>query len=329
MALLRRNRPRRAKPRRLFNPGRWFQERPGAFLRRLGKGGRASFRRLWQTPLASLLTILVLAITLALPASFHALIQNARQPLASLETTGEISLFLKPELSNEAGRKLAGRLQHNPALTRVTLVTKEEGLKELLNYSGFADALAALDSNPLPAVIIIQPAQRDAAAMAGLLGMLKTLPEADTLQFDNEWLEKLQTLLDVASRATAAFGLLLGVGVLFIVGNTIRLELQHRRPEIAVLRLLGATPGYIRRPFLLTGGWYAVLGAALAWLLANALLLGLSLPVNQLAALYGSSFRLAFLGVTDLVLLLIFAAMLGVSGAWIVVAYGLREIAAD
>ena len=290
---------------------------------------KESFYRLWQTPIASTLTILVVAIALALPASFTALVQNARQPLEALESTSQISLFLKPELSNAAGRKLAEKLQKNTALSAARLVTKEDGLKELAAYSGFGEALSALDNNPLPAVILVQPAATDAAAVARLLAELKTLPEADKVQFDSEWLEKLQALLAISERLAAAFSLLLGLGVLFIVGNTIRLELQNRREEIAVTQLLGATHRFIRRPFVHAGLWYALLGALLAWLLANLLILGVRAPVNQLAELYGSTFQLSFLSLADTALLMGSGVLLGVSGAWIVVAHFLRDFDPD
>ncbi|MDD1649429.1 MAG: permease-like cell division protein FtsX [Methylococcaceae bacterium] len=290
---------------------------------------RESFRRMWQTPIASTLTILVVAIALALPASFNALIQNARQPIEALESTSQISLFLKPELSNEAGRKLALKLNKHPALAGATLITKEDGLKELAAYSGFGDALAALNSNPLPAVVIVHPVETDADAVTRLLAELKTLPEADRVQFDSEWLEKLRALLAIAGRCAAAFSVLLGFGVLFIVGNTIRLELQNRREEIAVAKMLGATHRFIRRPFVHAGLWYALLGAILAWLLANLLILGVRSPANQLAELYGSPFRLSYLGLADTAILLASAVLLGIIGAWVVVAHFLREIDPD
>ncbi len=287
---------------------------------------KASLARIWETPVASTLTILVVAIALALPASFHALILNARQPVDALETTGAISLFLKPTLSNEAAKKVAEKLSQNPALTSATLITKEEGLKELAAYSGFAEALASLNSNPLPAVIVVQPAAADAHSVAQLLAELKTLPEADKVQFDSEWLEKLQALLEIGQRCAAAFSVLLGFGVLFIVGNTIRLELQNRREEIGVAKLLGATHHFIRRPFIHSGFWYAFLGAGLAWGLANLLILWVRTPANQLAELYGSPYRLSFLSLTDTAILLGSATLLGMLGAWIVVSHFLREI---
>lgn len=290
---------------------------------------RISFQQLWKTPVASTMTVLVVAVALALPASFHAMVNNARHPIEALQTTSQISLFLKPEASDEQARKLANLLGQNARISRTQLVTKAEGLKELVAYSGFGDALAALSSNPLPAVIIIEPRPSDADSVTQLLTELKTLPQADRVQFDFEWLRKLQALLMIAHRSVTAFGILLGFGVLFIIGNTVRLELQNRHEEIIVAKLLGATNRFIRRPFLHAGIWYAFLGACLAWLLSNGLILGIREPANQLAELYHSTYRLSFLGVQETLLLIAVSIALGMSSGWVVVWHYLRDIDPD
>jgi cell division transport system permease protein len=260
--------------------------------------------------------------------SFHALVKNARQASAGLEATSQISLFLKPDLSDETGRKVAERLKKHPRIAEAGLITKEAGLRELQTHSGFGDALAALDFNPLPAVVSIKPKDSLASptAMEELLAELRKLPEADFAQFDTEWLMKLRAMLTIADRGVAIFSVLLGFGVVFIVGNTIRLELQNRREEIAVAKLLGATHWFIRRPFLYAGFWYAFLGACLAWLFANLLLLLLRGPATQLAELYGSPYRLSFLSLEETELLLGGSVVLGIAGAWAVVLYHLRRL---
>lgn len=287
-----------------------------------------SLKRLRQTPVASTLTVLVIAIALTLPASLHILVENAREACAGLESTSRISLFLKPDLSNEVGRKLTDRLKKHPRIAETTLITKEAGLKELQTYSGFGDALRALNSNPLPVVISIkaQDSLADPAAMQSLLAELGKLPEADFAQFDTEWLQKLRAMLDVAERGIRVFSLLLAFGVLFTVGNTIRLELQQRREDIAVTKLLGATNRFIRRPFLYAGFWYGFLGGALAWLLCDVLVLLLRAPATRLAELYGSPFRLAFLGLGETGGLLGISVALGVMGAFAVATYHLRRL---
>lgn len=309
-----------------LNRGPGWQDRWHAYWSLQKHSLRASFSRIWETPVASSLTILVVAIALALPASFGALIENARRPIEALDTNSQISLFIRPELSDDAARKLAQSLEKDTRLERITLLTKAEGLQELMAFSGFKDALAALSGNPLPAVLLLRPRATDAASVSQLLDQLKTLPEADRVQFDDEWLQKLRVLMAIADRCVMAFSVLLGFGVLFIVGNTIRLELQNRKEEIIVSKILGATNGFIRRPFIHSGFWYALLGALLALLMANLLILGVKQPADELALLYGSPYRLSFLSLGSTGVLLITAIMLGISGAWIVVHRFLKEI---
>jgi cell division transport system permease protein len=303
-----------------------LRDRVLAYLKLQRDSLRASFGHIWETPVASLLTILVVGIALALPASFLELMQNARQPIETLQVTSEISLFLKPELPDSAGRKLAEQLAKNQAIAATRQLTKADGLRELAAYSGFGDALSALGGNPLPTVILIQPAATDADSVGRLLVELKQLPEADKVQFDAEWLEKLRALLAIFERIAVAFSLLLGLGVVFIVGNTIRLELNHRRDEITVAKLLGATDRFIRGPFLHSAFWFAFLGAGLAWGLANLLILTIRGPANRLAELYNSPYRLSFLGLPETLWLLAVAILLGIAGAWIVVSHTLHEI---
>jgi cell division transport system permease protein len=326
MSQRRQSPPRQSLFRQPFTQGRTFRERLDAYVSLQIYSLKASFARIWETPIASSLTIFVVAIALALPASFSALVENVRQPLDALDTTSQISLFLKPELSNEAARKLSERLRKNPRLTGATLVTKEDGLRELMTFSGFENALAALSSNPLPAVIILRPVDTDTASVTELLDELRTLPESDRVQFDDEWLQKLRALLAITERCALAFSVLLGLGVLFIVGNTIRLELQNRREEIIVSKILGATNSFIRRPFMHSGFWYAFLGAVLALIVSNLLILDIKQPADALATLYDSPYRLSFLSFKSTCLLLGCAIFLGIMGAWIVVGRFLREI---
>lgn len=288
----------------------------------------ASLGRMHRSPIFSAMTVLVIAIALALPASFHVLVKNARQASGTLEVSNQLSLFLNPELSNETGKKLAERLAKHPDIARAELISKEAGLREFQSYSGFGDALKALDFNPLPVVLSIRP--KDALTrpeqVESLAAELQALPEADYVQLDMQWLRKLRAILAIAQRGSTVLGTLLGLAVLFIVGNTIRLELQDRREEIAVTRLMGATHRFIRRPFLYTGLWYGLLGGIVAWLLVTLTLLLLNGPVRELSSLYGGSFALAFLSLEESGWLIALATALGVGGAWTVVQFHLHQL---
>ncbi|QSA99120.1 ABC transporter permease [Methylococcus sp. EFPC2] len=291
----------------------------------------ASLGRMYRTPVASGMTILVIAIALALPASFHVLVKNARQASGALEISNQISLFLKPELADEAGKKLAESLGKHPDIALAELITKEAGLKEFQTYSGFGDALRALDFNPLPAVVSILPKATltQPEQIERLAEELRGLSETDYVQIDMDWLRKLRAIITIAQRGSIVLGILLGTAVLFIVANTIRLELQDRREEIAVTRLMGATHRFIRRPFLYTGLWYGLLGGIIAWLLVSFTLLLLNGPVRELSTLYGGGFELAFLSLEESAWLIALATALGIGGSWAVVQHHLNLLEDD
>ncbi|HWP00866.1 MAG TPA: permease-like cell division protein FtsX [Methylococcus sp.] len=290
-----------------------------------------ALQRMWRTPFSMAMTILVIAITLALPTSFHLLVKNLRAVGGDLEATNEISLYLKPELPNEVGRKLAERLKNHDQIAETRLVTKETGLADLKSYSGFGEVLATLNFNPLPVVIGIRP--KDSLTrpeqVEKLVAELKTLPEADLVQVDTQWMHRLHAILRVAERSVVVLGVLLGCAVLFIVGNTIRLELYNRREEIIVQKLLGATDRFIRRPFLYTGFWFGFFGSVLAWIIVALMLLVVRAPIRELNALYGGDFSLAFLSFFESLFLIGVACLLGVTGSFVVLVYHLRRLRPD
>ncbi|MEW6038482.1 MAG: permease-like cell division protein FtsX [Pseudomonadota bacterium] len=289
---------------------------------------KEALRRMRRAPFAMALTLLVIAVTLALPTSFHVLVKNLRMIGGDLEATNEISLYLKPDLSNDAGRRLADKLKNHAQIAETRLVTKEAGIEQLKTYSGFGEALSTLNFNPLPVVIGIRP--KDSLArpeqVERLVAELKALPEADLVQSDIQWMHRLHAMLQVAERSFGVLGVLLSAAVVFIIGNTIRLELYGRREEIIVQKLLGATDRFIRRPFLYTGFWFGFLGSIGAWIVVGVMLLIVRAPIQQLNVLYGSDFSLAFLGFQESLLLIGVACFLGIAGAFAVLIQHLRDV---
>jgi cell division transport system permease protein len=288
----------------------------------------SSLQRLRETPFSTSMTVVVIAIALAFPTGFYVLVKNIQEVSGELTTNNQISLFLKPDISNEAGARIAEQLKKNPKVQDVKLVDKEVGLKEFQTYSGFGDALDALEFNPLPVVIQVLPDESlDQPAKLGLLlKELETLPEADFAQLDMEWVERLHTISDIAERVVLLLGGLLGIGVIFIVGNTIRLELQNRRDEVVVTKLVGGTDAFIRRPFLYCGFWYGFMSSILAWLIVTITLLVLYGPVQRLSALYSSRYHLIFLDPSGFLVLVVAASILGIAGSWLVLAQHLNRL---
>lgn len=282
----------------------------------------SSFGRLARRPGATLLTVGVMAIALALPLCLGLLLQNLERISGSFRAAGDVSLFLRPELGAAEAESLRDRVARHPAVAAVQLRSPEEGLAEFREMADLAGALAALDYNPLPAVLIVTPAA--AEPDAALAETLRDLPGVDFVQHDAEWRTRLGAWLSFGERATMLVAALLGLGALLVVGNTVRLDIQGRAEEIQIVQLLGATDGFVRRPFLYLGAWYGGFAALLALAIAVSAQWALQDAVAALVASYGSTFALHGIGPAAAFGVVGGAIALGWLGAWLASSHQLR-----
>ncbi len=288
-----------------------------------------TFQRLAAEPVQTLMTSLVVAIALGLPAVLYVGVVNLQQLGSRVEATSQLTVFLKSDAAESAATQLQQKLTSDPDITSVRYISRQQALDEFQALSGFGDVLEMLDENPLPAVLIVQPDDRfhaDLAASEGLVGRLKALPLVDDVRLDMKWMQRLQGMLQVGERLAFSLGIALAFGVLLIIGNTIRLAIENRRDEIVVVKLVGGTNAYVRRPFLYTGIWYGAIGGGIAWLLVAVGLLWISGPIGRLAEFYQSIFELQGLGFSGLIVILFLGAVLGLMGAWLAVAKHLASI---
>ncbi len=287
-----------------------------------------SLKELLATPGASLMSMTVLAIALALPAGLQVALKNSKQLSQGMDNASRISLYLHLGAKDNSVKKLVAQLSKRMDLTQIKLVTPEQGLVEFEQRSGFGNALEYLDNNPLPYVIIITPSKLNTTIQASqsLLKELQALSLVDKAQLDLEWVKRLQAIMALIQSAVDALGLLFGLAVILIVGNTIRLAIHSHRDEIKVVKLVGATNGFIRRPFLYTGIWYGLGGALLAWFMVFTALSFLETPVKKLSMAYGSGFNLQSMTFNEIGILLGMGVLLGWLGAWISVSRHIREI---
>ena len=283
--------------------------------------------KLLAKPAASLLTWLVIAIALTLPGALWMATDNLQQLSGSFQASGRITLYLSETSSDTEARKLAERIQQLPNVEQTHYISAEEALSEFSNSSGLSEALIMLNSNPLPAAILVEPPLGlSQANVETLLTTLKRYQLVEETQLDLVWLERLQAILLLGERLVLVLGALLALAILLVVGNTIRLSIAARVDEIRIIKLVGGTNAYIRRPFLYTGVWFGMVGGLLAWVFLIALWLILNGPVTQLATLYGTGFGLRPVS-TGAATTLIFAGMtLGWLGAWWSVSRHLDEI---
>lgn len=287
-----------------------------------------SLGKLYRQPFASVLTLLMIAIALALPASLFVLLNNLQGVTQKWDDAGEITIFLKSDTGLDSINKLRQRIQNYAEIASVTYVSAEAALKEFSARSEFGHLTEGLEENPLPPTLIASPKleSKNNNALQKLVSEFQTFKHVEHVQLDMLWLQRLQSIAQIVHRVIAVIGILLALSVLLVVGNSVRLDIQNRREEIEVTKLIGATNRYIRRPFLYGGLWYGLLGGILALILVFSVLLVIKSPVQNLIGLYETSFRLIFPSFEQSVALLLTSISLGLIGSWMAVGRHINKI---
>jgi len=287
---------------------------------------RVSLQKIVAEPWSNLMVCLVIGIALALPTSLLLVVENIKTLSGHWDGVPRISVYVRQTVSSSATLLLAEKLKHIEGVKSVDYISPDAGLDAFKSYSGFGDALKLLSENPLPAVYVISPVDDSTSGMTFLSMQLRLLPEVEFVQMDMEWVKKLQQIMNMARRFVFIFAVLLGLGVVLNIGNTIRLAIENRREEIVVIKLMGATDAFVRRPLLYTGLWFGLLGGLFACLLTLLMLHLLAGPALQLAALYQSAFKITGLGLPDALRVLLSGGLLGWIGSWLAVARHLSRI---
>lgn len=277
----------------------------------------SSLKQLWVAPLQSFMTCLMMAIALVLPAALLVVVSYVKTLGGQWLGNPGITIYLKTSLSESARLEVGRRLQQLPGTTALEYISPQQGLEELARYGGFGDALSALEDNPLPPVYLLKSVDGREASLRALSEQVRRLPEVDKVQLDLQWVQRLQHIMTIAERMVMMLGVFLALGVLLTIGNTTRLMLEGRRDEIAVIKLVGGTDAYVRRPLLYLGMWYGLAGGLLAWLLLMVASAWLAPALQLLLVSYGSSAAMPAPGLLALVQLLLTGGVLGLGGAWL------------
>ncbi len=287
-----------------------------------------SLGRLTSKPAATILTVAVIAIALALPANLYIALSNIGKMSNDWDNSTRISLFLHTHVEQDKAENLLEELEKNTAIKNITLISKSDGLEQFKETSGFGDAMKYLEANPLPIVLAVQPGIEDKhpEKIKKLVEGLNNNELVEFAQLDMQWVKRLYSFLQIANRSIWIISCMLGIAVLLIVGNTIRLDIQNRREEIVVSKLIGASDAFIKRPFLYTGFWYGIIGGALAWVGTQITLFVMDAPTHELAMLYFNDFHLSGLSLSDTFLLIIISCLLGLTGSWLTVSRQLKKI---
>ncbi len=289
---------------------------------------KQSVQRLIQHPVNSVMTWMVIGIALALPVSLYVGLGNVKSLSNRWDGEAQMSVFLKTEITEQQAQALQVEIQQWPEVKSINLITKEQGLEEFKKLSGLPEVLAKLEANPLPVVFEVLPKESSNGPQQAeeLMKKLQALPEADLVQLDLEWVKRLAAILLVGERIALVLVIMLSLGVLLVIGNTIRMEIENRRREIIVIKLIGGTDAFIRRPFLYTGLWYGLGGGFVASIIVAIGLAVLNKPVATLAGLYESDYALLSLSLADSLSLWLMSTVLGFFGAWFSVTRHLDEL---
>lgn len=323
--------PTRAKPARPTGARRhrtYWRDRLHAWQAHHSTSAIESLLRLLSTPIQSIMTWLVVAIATALPATLFVALHNIQSLGYQWQDSSQLSVFVEQGTPAEAIADWRTDLLEQPLVAHVVYISPEEALAEFRAHSGLGRIVDDLEENPLPAVLLVQPTLEASRGepLQELQGILADHPLADDVQLDIEWVQRLEQLILLASRTVLFLAVLLALGLLLVIGNTIRMAIENRRDEIVVVKLVGGTNAYVRRPFLYTGLWYGLGGGLMALILLNLGLWWLAEPISRLTELYQSQFQLRGLNAIASLQMVLITGLLGLAGAWLAVSRHLGRI---
>lgn len=284
--------------------------------------------RLVRAPFSSLMTMCVIGIALALPAGLHLMLGNVQALGSNWDGAATISVYMDETVNDAQTAELAKTLRLESGISDVTVIARQQALEEFRELSGFAQILSTLEENPLPAVVVVKPDddRTDPQQAQALADKLTSMEGVEFAQLDLQWVARFHAITKIADRVVWVVASLLGLAVILIIVNTIRLEIQNRHAEIEISKLIGATDNFIRRPFLYTGAWYGLFGGLVSWLLVALSLWLLDAPVARLAGLYQSNFKLSGMDFSTFFLLIGCGLLLGLAGSWLAVGRHLHSI---
>ncbi len=280
---------------------------------------RGTLSDMWRQPLATLLTVMVIAISLTLPSVCYMVWKNVSQAATQWYPAPQLTVYLSKTLDDSAAENVVAQLKQVEGVDNVNYLTREEALNEFRNWSGFGGAMDMLEQNPLPAVAIITPKLnfQNSDTMQSLRDRVTKVQGVDEVRMDDSWFARLAALTGLVGQIASMIGVLMIVAVFLVIGNSVRLSIFARRDTINVQKLIGATDGFILRPFLYGGALLGFSGAVLSLLLSEVLVLRLQSVVASVATVFGTTFSLEGFSWDEALLLLLIAAIIGWVAAWL------------
>ena len=321
-----RNAPKRGKPAPKPN-----SRKTNVFNEQVRYAWQGALQDLKSKPLATFLTVMVIAISLTLPSVCYMVYKNVNTAASQYYPSPQITVYLEKTLDDDAAAKVVGQLQAEQGVDKVNYLSRDEALGEFRNWSGFGGALDMLEENPLPAVAVVIPKIdfQTTDALNTLRDRVAQIQGVNEVRMDDSWFARLASITGLVGRVSAMIGVLMVAAVFLVIGNSVRLSIFARRDTSNVQKLIGATDGFILRPFLYGGALLGFSGAFLSLILSEILVMRLSSAVTEVARVFGTQFELSGLSFDECLLLLLVSSMIGWVAAWLATVQHLRHFTPD
>lgn len=309
--------------------------KPGAKTKALRGGRREQWRYAWRNtiadflrqPLSSFLTVMVVAISLTLPSICYIVWKNVSTAAEQWYPTPQLTVYLDKSLDDSLAEATIKKIEALEKVSDVNYLSRQDSLVEFRSWSGFSSALDMLEENPLPAVAIVTPIMEpgNQELMTNLRDSVAQIAGVDEVRMDDSWFTRLSTLTSLVGQIAMVIGTLMIVALLLVIGNSVRLNIFSRRNTINVMKLIGATDGFIMRPFLNWGLLLGLAGAIFALIFSALLVWKLSDVVTQAATVFGTSFSISGLGFDESIILILVSMTIGWFAAWLTTMQHLRQ----
>jgi cell division transport system permease protein len=286
----------------------------------------ATAGKLAANPLNMLLNSLVIGVALALPVGGYIALDTLRDLAGGFSSETQLSVFLDLDTPRSETTEIQARLRKLPAVASVRFIPREQALARLKETEGIADVVASLGFNPLPDAYLISAKESGDESLARLAAEIKAIPKVGQVQADSAWAKRMDALLRLGRLGVLILAALLAAALVAVTFNTIRLQILTQRDEIEVAKFIGATNGFIRRPFFYLGAMQGALGGIAGCLIAFAGTWLVNRPLREFSQLYGSEFHLRLLSAPETLGVIGAAAVLGWAGAYLSVSKHLWQI---
>lgn len=280
---------------------------------------RLSSKSIIKTPASTLMALMAIGVALSLPIALHAFLKNIDQLTSQIQYRGALTLYLDKNITEQEVHTLQQQLQERfTVIQAAEFISKEAALAEFKANADVEDILNLLPSNPLHPMLALEMNSNQVPIEEAkqLKLLIEEYPAVISTDLDYAWVEKLHTVVNFGKTLANSLSLMIGIGIIFIIANIIKMSLTERRAELEVFNLIGATPSFIRRPYLYHGLSYGGLGALIALGIISVATWFFERPVTDLSHLFEGIFAIAPLSVSEIGRIVLYCGLLGGVGAW-------------